>query len=135
MKLFRFYRYGCTLILVALIAFTVGAFVVSCGPARNFKTAIIDCTKASQPAIAALVAEFAPLLHLAAPDWQAIERRAIAAGVVIGGCALVAVVTRAAAPQPTATVLPERDAGRATLEHFRITVAGGAQFITADGPR
>ncbi len=121
--------------VAAVIIAAVTIAVTGCGPARNVKTAVIDCTRASQPAIAALVAEFAPLLALAAPDWQAIERKAIAAGVVIGGCALVAVVTRTAAPHPAAGVLPERDPGRDTLEHFRVTIAGGAQFLTAEGPR
>jgi hypothetical protein len=128
-------RYCIGAILGLFFAIPLLLALSGCGPARNFKTAVIDCTKASQPAIAALVAEFEPLLHITAPDWQAIERKAIAAGVVIGGCALVAIVTRSTAPQPTATVLPERDAGRETLEHFRVTVAGGAQFLTADGPR
>lgn len=130
MKLFRFYRYGCTLILVALVAFTVGAFAVGCGPARNFKTAVIDCTLADNAAKIAIVeAELKKLT-----SWSERGSHAVAFGVVIGGCALLRLVDRET-PKTAASVLPSTDEGTRTFERFRREVAGGAQFLTADGPR
>lgn len=107
----------------------------ACGGAQRAGAAVIDCTKASQPAIAAVLAEMEPLLHLKSPDWGAVERRAIDAGVTIGGCALVALVTRTE-PRQALTVLPAQPSeGQATLERFRERVAGGAMFRTAGGLR
>ena len=120
--------------IVAVLALT-GLVVTAalgtagCSGVKAAETAVIDCTKASQPAIESLILEFRTLLQGDAPNWSAVESRAIAAGETIGGCALAELIAGMAKPAIARSV----DPGRATLEDFRSRVAGGATFHTATG--
>jgi hypothetical protein len=67
-------------------------------------------------------------------DWSCVEGRAIAAGLTIGGCAFLEVVT-AADKAPAAAALAEPRPGRQAFESYRASVAGGAAFRTASGLR
>lgn len=108
---------------------SAGASTTACTGIKSASSAIIDCTKANQASIEALILEFRSLLQGNAPDWSAVEARAIAAGETIGGCALAELVTGEAKPAG----LRSADQGRATLEDFRARAAGGATFRTARG--
>lgn len=108
----------------------IGTAAMGCDGLKSAGAAVIDCTKANQPAIEALILEFRPLLQGDAPNWSAVESKAIAAGEVIGGCALVQVVTEVSGKR---SALAASNAGKATLEDFRAKYANGATFRTAGG--
>ncbi len=118
-------------LLLALAA--IGLGVVACHPtATNGGSEVIDCTKADLPQIEALLASLAPLLQGDSPDWVAIEDKAIAAGKVIGGCAIAELVQQYLGGKqavPAKAGWGARDA----LEDFRLKHAGGATFHTAAG--
>lgn len=123
-------RIANTLGIAAL--FVLGGVALSataCTGIERAGSAIIDCTKANQGSIEALILELRPLLQGNAPDWGAVEARAISAGETIGGCALVELVSGESKPAGLRSV----DHGRATLEDFRARVAGGATFRTSHG--
>jgi len=102
-----------------------------CDGLKNAGTAVIDCTKANQTSIESLILEFRTLLQGNAPDWSAVEFKAIAAGEVIGGCALAQVVT--GGDRSTLARAGDLGTGKATLEDFRSHYANGATFRTAFG--
>lgn len=124
-------RIASTLGVAALIALggVALASTTACTGVEKAGTAIVDCTKANQASIEALILEFRSLLAGQAPDWAAVEARAISAGETIGGCALAELISGSARPATARSV----DPGRATLEDFRARVAGGATFRTARG--
>lgn len=70
-------------------------------------------------------------------SWSCVETDAIAAGKVLGGCTLVALVTGAVGAAPAAALRLASSTpappGRAELEDFRARVAGGATYHTASG--
>ena len=112
------------------------AFLASCpgpGPTPVVVNAVIDCTIQNQDQIAALLAEFRPLISGQSPDWSAVYQRAKEAGKAIGGCALATLVqdylgNRSAPPS-------QADGWTANnmLERFRREEAGNATFHTAAG--
>lgn len=107
------------------------------------KGAVIDCTKADEAAIAALVGELGAdavttALGTGSADWGKLEADAIGQGKVIGGCALaefVAALGKARQPvvagARVAMVPPPTpaDQGRAALERFRAQM-GGSRWST-----
>lgn len=107
------------LCIVALVA-GPGFVGAGCGHASQIATAVIDCTKADHAAQIDLVeAELKQLVN-----WDGRYARAVAAGAVIGGCALLRLIN----PAPVQSLLP--DEGAMTFERFRREQAGGASFQT-----
>lgn len=122
-------------VVVALVMLALGVMLpavlatTGCSHAGQIATAVIDCTAADNAAqIATVEAELQKLT-----GWSERYARATAAGVVIGGCALLHIVSMSPAPVAAASVLPEPNEGRATFERFRSEQAGGARFKTAVG--
>jgi hypothetical protein len=136
------------LIALGLLAAALcGAIVIVPGCTAGQRTAtphaLVDCTAASSAAIGATAASmrtpvdqggcFAPT----GTDWSCVTAKAVAAGLQIGGCAFLEVVS---APPParlasaTGPTPPDRD-GRAAFESYRASTAGGAAFRTAGGVR
>lgn len=117
---------------VALPAVTSAGCGAGSPNAGGVVAAVIDCISADHAAeITTVETEIQKLTN-----WSDRYAKAAAAGAVIGGCALLHVVT--SAPTPTrsaASVMPDEDDGRATFEMFRRDVAGGAQYRTATGLR
>lgn len=130
--------------LGVLAAIVVVASIVfgglACTAAQRTATghAVVDCTAANAAAIgstaAAMRAEKPDGCAVAGvTDWSCVEGRAIAAGLTIGGCAFLEVVTADKAPAAAAPTGPRP--GRAAFESYRASVTGGAAFRTADGMR
>jgi hypothetical protein len=124
-----------------LAALAVLGIAIACTAAQRTATlpAVIDCTAASSAAIGATAAS----MRAEKPDgcavggvtnWHCVENKAIAAGVVIGGCAFLE-VAMAADKAPAAVAPVEPQSGRAAFESYRASVAGGAQFRTTSGLR
>lgn len=64
-------------------------------------------------------------------SWSCVETDAIAKGKVLGGCALVELVTGAEATTARiAAAASGPDPGRVALEDFRVRIAGGGRFHT-----
>lgn len=132
-----------TSLVGCLIALALGGLVavaIACTAAQRTETghAVVDCTAASAAAIgstaAAMRAEKPDGCAVAAvTDWSCVEGRAISAGLTIGGCAFLEVVTADKAPAAAAPTEPRP--GRAAFESYRASVAGGAAFRTAGGLR
>lgn len=101
-------------------------------PPEAAAAAIVDCVRVDQGQVNAVLREMMPLVYGASPNWKAVEERAIAAGVTIGGCALAELVQLylggRKAPQQA-----DGWAAHDTLEHFRKSIAGGATFRTERG--
>lgn len=126
-----------------------GAGVTACTPAQRTSAehAVVDCVAGDAAAIGALAADLrtAPPAGCAlgdGTDWGCVRGKAIDAGIVIGGCAFLQLVS-GPAPAPTATARvasatgapPADRPGRAAFESYRASVAGGASFRTAAGLR
>lgn len=111
------------LCFIALIA-GPGFVGAGCGHASQIATAVIDCTKADHAGIDLVEAELKQLVN-----WDGRYARAVAAGAVIGGCALLRLIN----PAPVQSLLP--DEGAMTFERFRREQAGGASFQTRSGVR
>ena len=102
------------------------------------KTAVVDCTKADAPAIAAVVAQLGAQATLAALgagaiDWSALESAAWAQTKVVGGCALaqlaVAIAsTKASAPAPQALLAGPSPADDAAAALHRFEARAGMTF-------
>lgn len=107
------------------------------------KDAVIDCTKADEAAIAALVSELGAdavttALGTGSADWAKLEADAVGQGKVVGGCALAEFVAALSKAKPPAVasarlaMVPPptpADQGRASLERFRAQM-GGARWST-----
>lgn len=93
---------------------------------------IVDCTRADQGVVNGVIREMLPLVYGEKVDWKAVEDRAIAAGVTIGGCALAELAQLVLGSRKAPTT--EQSWGmHDTLEKFRETIANGASFRTAHG--
>ena len=119
--------------LVSFLA--VGAMGATCGPSPvpPVIDAVIDCTTQNRDRIAALIAEFQPLISGQAPAWGAVYQRAKQAGQAIGGCALAELVQNYLGNKMAPP--PQADSWNAftTLERFRREEAGNATFRTTQG--
>lgn len=129
----------CGAIIIASWAATIVVTCTSsCSQVTRAGRAVIDCTRSDEQRIAVLIAEFVPLVVGDAPNWMAVETKAIDAGREIGGCALaefvqgflVAASTEAFAALP---ISESARAARATFEDFRTRVGDGATFHTRRG--
>lgn len=134
--------------MFALVLLGLGAASsLSCTAAQrsdvgsNAKIAMVDCTAASAAAIGATAASMrspkpAGCYADGNTDWQCVRDKAVNAGIAIGGCAFLELVTAEASPARVASATgeppPERP-GRAAFESYRASVAGGAMFRTATG--
>ena len=139
--------------LLALVVLGLGAAASSsaCTPAQRTTAghAVVDCTAGNAGAIGGTLAsmkadkvsggcwtaatETAP----ATTDWTCVRGKAISAGLQVGGCAfleLVSAATTARVSSATGEPPPERP-GVAAFESYRASVAGGAAFRTAAGDR
>lgn len=101
--------------------------------------AVVDCTAASGATIGALATSMrGDCAAGPGTDWGCVRSKAIGAGIVIGGCAFLELVSAEPAPARVASATgeppPERP-GRAAFESYRASVAGGAAFRTRDGDR
>lgn len=136
-----------TAALLALVVLGLGASQIACTPAQRTTAghAVVDCTAASAGAIGATLTAMraAPPDGCAAgagavTDWGCVRGKAIAAGLAIGGCAFLELVSAEIGPARVASATgeppPERP-GRAAFESYRASVAGGAAFRTAAGDR
>jgi len=120
--------------LVAL-ALALAPVPAACGAAQHAGPVVIDCLAANRAPIEALILSFAPLIAGDHPDWSTVEQQAIAAGELVGGCALAEVVQAYLAPPPgrMAPAPAPGLAARGALEDFRSKHAGGAAFHTRAG--
>lgn len=130
--------------VLALVLLGFGAWgSLSCSAAQrtdlgnNTKIALVDCTAAS----AATIAATASSMRSAKPagcfadgktDWPCVRSKAINAGIAVGGCAFLEIVSAETAHGLMATAPPD-DSGRAAFEDYRAAIAGGAKFRTATG--
>lgn len=117
--------------------------------AHDAKATLINCTAQTIGATPGLdLATLAAIVNLTAAerlkcmtptglDWKCVEQDAIAQGVTLGGCALVAMVAAAAkAVTPTSGLVaadPAPPPGSVALASFRAQVAPGVAFHTASG--
>jgi hypothetical protein len=99
-------------------------------PAVN---AVVDCTIENQDKIAALLAEFRPLISGQAPDWSAVYQRAKQAGKAIGGCALATLVQEYLGNRTAPPSQADGWSAYNTLDRFRREEAGNATFHTRAG--
>jgi hypothetical protein len=142
-----------SLALVALIAFAGGGLLLtsSCATAPNAaviaaipgaaKQAVVACGKEAEAPAKELLQELgtqaiAQLLRLGRIDWDALEERAWAQGLVTGGCAYTeftrAIAAAAASSEVSArTLVAEVDPALASLERFRAR-AGGVRWSTEE---
>lgn len=133
---------------LALVVLALAGPQLACSSAKSEAVAaghaVVDCAKADAAQLEALLVELgedavASALHTGAVDWGALESRAEAAGVTIGGCAL-AMQVHAQPPAPSsgtsinaqATPPPAPNPARAALERLRSTF-GGVRWQTASG--
>lgn len=134
---------GAILVLLAM----GGVILLGCTPAQRTTAgnAMVDCTAASAGAIGGTLASmrgdcFTPATEAvpAKTDWGCVRGKAIAAGLQVGGCAFVELVSAefSAARVASATgEAPPVRPGRAAFESYRASVAGGATFRTDNGDR
>lgn len=105
----------------------LGAVILqpACGVPATAGNAVVTCAKADQGALEAAVIRL-----LAAPSWSAFESEAIAAGETIGGCAMLAAISKY---HPPAMSLAPQDT-HALVERVRAHF-GGVTWVTAQGPQ
>lgn len=107
--------------------------------------ALVDCTAASAAAIGSAVASMRADVSdggcssksaegARSTDWKCVRGKAISAGLAIGGCAFLELVSSSSGTSARALVAAPDD-GRAAFEEYRAGVAGGARFLTAAGER
>lgn len=131
-----------TLGLLALVVLGLAAASSSaCTPAQRTSAghAVVDCTAANGATIGQLAISMrGDCAAGPGTDWACVRSRAISAGLVIGGCAFLQLVSAEPAVARVASATgeppPERP-GRAAFESYRASVAGGAAFRTAAGER
>lgn len=123
---------GGILITVSASLLAGSLVMQACAPVKHAGEVVVDCTTADAAQTAALVDELKPLLAGQSPDWQAIEGKAIAAGVHIGGCVLANLVQDLLSSVRALPVNQTWEA-RGALEDFRAKYANGATFHTARG--
>lgn len=135
---YTMWKYLAAFISALTLAALAGA--TGCGPVRHAGDAVIDCLSADRAKIDATLADLGTKTRAdGSRDWGAIEADALAAGVVIGGCALAELVqsllpAAPAAPAAEHAAASSDDAAaRQTFEHFRSTQAGNATFKTRLG--
>lgn len=120
--------------LPAFVSALTLAVCAGCTPVRNVGNAVIDCLAADRAGIDAVLAGLGTRTRPdGTRDWSAIEADALAAGVVIGGCALAELVESILPPASHAAASSDDAAARQTFEHFRSTRAGNATFKTRLG--
>lgn len=119
----------------------------SCTPAQRTTAghAVVDCTAANASAIGGTLAamrakpEDGGCAAGTGTNWDCVQSKAIANGVVVGGCAFLELISAELSPvarvaSATGEPPPER-AGRAAFESYRASIAGGATFRTMAGDR
>lgn len=132
-----------TLALGSVLAGAVVGFAaVGCATLKDApavaESAIVDCVKADQQPITALVVQLAAdaltyVLGGGVVDWSALESAAWAQGKVTGGCALAEFVHGVSGKAGASVAhVSQVDPARAALEHLRVR-AGGVQWRTAAG--
>lgn len=132
-----------TLALGSVLAGAVVGFAaVGCATLKDApavaESAIVDCVKADQQPITALVVQLAAdaltfVLGGGVVDWSALESAAWAQGKVTGGCALAEFVHGVSGKAgASAAHVSQVDPARAALERLRVR-AGGVQWRTAAG--
>ncbi len=122
-----------TVVSLALVVALLGCS--SCKdlpPPEAIAKAVVDCTRADQGQVNAVLREMLPLVYGDTPNWKSVEERAISAGVTIGGCALAELVQLYLGGRK-APLQSEGWNAHETLERFRHDVAGDATFRTAKG--
>lgn len=125
-----------------LVGAVVGFAAVGCATLKDApavaESAIVDCVKADQQPITALVVQLAAdalnfVLGGGVVDWSALESAAWAQGKVTGGCALAEFVHGVSGKAgASAAHVSQVDPARAALERLRVR-AGGVQWRTAAG--
>lgn len=121
-------------VFVSALTLAVSAGATGCAPVRTAGNAVIDCLAADRAKIDATLADLGARTRPdGSRDWSAIEADALAAGVVIGGCALAELVAPLLAPAQHAAAASDDLAARQTFEHFRSMQAGNATFKTRLG--
>jgi hypothetical protein len=119
---------------VSALTLAVCAGATGCTPVRTAGNAVIDCLAADRARIDTTLADLGTKTRPdGTRDWSAIEADALAAGVVIGGCALAELVESILPPAQHAAASSDDLAARQTFEHFRSTQAGNATFKTRLG--
>lgn len=116
---------------LVLAAGLIAAYQLACTSAQRTSAghAVVDCTAANATTIAQLAASMrGDCAAGAGTDWACVRSHAIGAGLQVGGCAFLELVS---AELPAARVAsatgeppPERP-GRAAFESYRASVAGG----------
>jgi hypothetical protein len=137
---------GSVAVLALVVLGLAAASATACTPTQRTTAghAVVDCTAASAGAIGGTLASmrgdcFKPATETAPAktDWGCVRGKAISAGLQVGGCAfleLVTTATTARVASATGEPPPERP-GVAAFESYRASVAGGAAFRTAAGDR
>lgn len=130
---------GCMLALA--LGGAIALAVAACTAAQRTATphALVDCTAANAAAIGATAGSMRAekpdgCAVAGVTDWSCVQAKAIAAGLAIGGCAFLEVVT-VADKAPAAAAPGATGPGRAAFESYRASVAGGAAFRTVSGDR
>lgn len=131
--------------LVLLGLAGAGASSLSCTAAQRTdlgngaKAAVVDCTAASAGAIAATLAAMRAPVDKGGcyadrvTDWKCVRGKAINAGIAIGGCAFLEIVSSSSAALRGLAAVGPADSGRDAFEEYRSAVAGGARFRTNTG--
>jgi hypothetical protein len=127
---------GCTKAQLKADAVTAGRDLVNCTGQALGATPALDL--ATLVAVANAVATERAKCTPAGGSlsWSCVESDLVAEGPVLGGCAMVKLVTGVPAVVATARLAtpdPTPDPGRAALERVRAKVAPGAMFHTAAG--
>lgn len=132
-----------TLALGSVLAGAVDGFAaVGCATLKDApavaESSIVDCVKADQQPITALVVQLAAdalnyVLGGDVVDWSTLESAAWAQGKVTGGCALAEFVHGVSGKAGASVAhVSQVDPARAALEHLRAR-AGGVQWRTPGG--
>ncbi len=133
---------GTAIVLTFICFYTIVTMGSACNTAavKHAEAAAIDCTKADREAIISTAASFVgPEATGQEPDWAAIEAKALAAGLTIGGCALAEFVHDYTAKpvkaglKPGEVVVDRRWLAAATLEHFKAHQTSPVKFHTVAG--
>ena len=126
-------------VLIVLIVIGLAGAQTACTAAQRTATppAIVDCTAANGAAIGEVAISMRGTCALPnnVVDWGCVTSKAIVAGLQIGGCAFLEVLTPSVPDTSVAARSPTDEAGIAAFEDYRARHAGGATFRTAIGLR
>jgi hypothetical protein len=134
-----------TIALVLLVALLAGCGSTGRELGHDTGVALVDCTSASSAAIGGVLASMRSDVAAGgcssksdagarSTDWRCVRGKAVSAGLAIGGCAFLELVS-AQSDTPARALVAANDGGRAAFEDYRAAIAGGARFRTAAGDR